>query len=371
MMTPPHILMTADTVGGVWTYAVELARGITASGARVSLATMGARPTAEQRCAVRFGGLDLYESSYKLEWMDSPWRDVDAAGDWLLGLCRQLKPDLVHLNNYAHGNLDWGAPVVVVGHSCVFSWWQAVHGSSPPAEWSEYRRRVREGLQGAATVVAVSRAMLHELERWYGISQARCVIYNGHGSGWLPPSNKEPFVFSTGRVWDAAKNIATLDAAAPLLRWPVYVAGEAQHPEGGLRLLQHVTATGTLSREEIASWFGRAGIYALPAVYEPFGLSILEAALSECALVLGDIPSLREIWEGSAVFVPAFNHRALAAAINDLIEHDKLRENLGRRARDRALRYSADRMTQGYLDVYRDVRAGHGRANGVLTSCAS
>ena len=48
----------------------------------------------------------------------------------------------------------------------------------------------------------------------------------------------------------------------------------------------------TLSGEDIRPWFARAGIYALPAVYEPFGLSVLEAALSGCALVLGDIPSL-------------------------------------------------------------------------------
>ncbi len=39
---------------------------------------------------------------------------------------------------------------------------------------------------------------------------------------------------------------------------------------------------------------GGRGDLRLPARYEPFGLSVLEAALSGCALVLGDIPSLRE-----------------------------------------------------------------------------
>ena len=59
----------------------------------------------------------------------------------------------------------------------------------------------------------------------------------------------------------------------------------------------------------------RAAIYALPAHYEPFGLSILEAAMSGCALVLGDIPSLREIWGDAAVFVHPDNRDAVARCL--------------------------------------------------------
>ena len=128
MISPRHILMTADTVGGVWTYAVELARGLTANGVHVSLATMGAPLSREQRSEVQFNDVQVFESSYKLEWMENPWQDVDAAGEWLLDLDDRLQPDLIHLNNYAHGKLDWRAPVLMVGHSCVYSWWRAVHG---------------------------------------------------------------------------------------------------------------------------------------------------------------------------------------------------------------------------------------------------
>ncbi len=48
---------------------------------------------------------------------------------------------------------------------------------------------------------------------------------------------------------------------------------------------------------------GEAAIFAHPARYEPFGLAVLEAAMAGCALVLGDIPTLRELWDGAAVFV--------------------------------------------------------------------
>jgi glycogen synthase len=368
---PLHILMTADTVGGVWTYAIELAHTLTQHGVRVSLATMGARMSAEQRRQARLPGVDVHESDFKLEWMDNPWEDVDAAGDWLLGLERSLQPDLVHLNNYAHSNLGWSAPVVVVAHSCVYSWWNAVHGVPPPREWDEYRQRVANGLHAADAVVAVSRTMLRELEQWYGLFGTRVVVYNGHRPGSYSPGVKEDFVLSTGRVWDQAKNMAALDAAAGLIRWPVYVAGEAQHPEGGRRSMGHATPIGQLAPADLRQWFSCARVYALPALYEPFGLSVLEAALSGCALVLGDIPSLREIWCDAAVFVPPSDHEALAAAINLIIGRPDIGDDLGRRARARAIMFTTDRMAKGYLGVYPEARARYRAAKEAITACVS
>ena len=79
--------MTADTVGGVWTYALELARALEPHGVEIALATMGARLSAAQRAEVaRLANVEVFDSGFKLEWMDEPWRDVEAAGWWLLEL---------------------------------------------------------------------------------------------------------------------------------------------------------------------------------------------------------------------------------------------------------------------------------------------
>jgi glycosyltransferase involved in cell wall biosynthesis len=178
-------------------------------------------------------------------------------------------------------------------------------------------------------------------------------------------------VLSTGRLWDAAKNMSSLEAAAKLMRWPVYVAGDAQHPDGGRRTLDSVHTIGRLASEELQPWFAHAGIYALPALYEPFGLSVLEAALSGCPLVLGDIPSLREIWGEAAVYVPPSDHEALALCVNCLTVKQGAREELGRRARARALSFTMDRMIEGYLRVYTQARARYGASKGVGSSCVS
>src|SRR5438045_2420010 len=99
---PKRILMTADPIGGVWTFALELASALKENGVEVFLATMGAPLSVhQQREASGLGNVQVYESRFKLEWMEDPWDDVAAAGAWLLKLEQRLQPDIIHLNGYA------------------------------------------------------------------------------------------------------------------------------------------------------------------------------------------------------------------------------------------------------------------------------
>jgi glycogen synthase len=350
---PQRVLMTADPLGGVWTYALELALSLEGSGVEVMLATMGGPLTSEQRLEVAsLRNTSLFESHFKLEWMEDPWLDVEAAGDWLLRLESELKPDLIHLNGYVHGSLPWNSPTLIVGHSCVMSWWRHVKGDDAPDSWATYRKEVTHGLRAADLVVAPSRAMLANLETFYGSLSKTLVIYNGRRTGIFRTAPKEEFVLSAGRLWDQAKNVSALARIASRLEWPVYLAGEERHPEGASAFFEKVELLGRLPQKTLASWFARAAIYALPARYEPFGLSVLEAALAGCALVLGDIASLREIWHDAAVFVPPEDENALGAALAELINRPNRRRELSAFARERALEFSARTMAEGYLKAY-------------------
>lgn len=352
------ILMTTDTLGGVWRYSLELARGLLPHGVEIALATLGAPLADDQRAELaELPHVELFESGYKLVWMDDPWDDLAAAGAWLLRLARRFRPDLAHLNDYPHGALPWPCPVLMVGHSCVLSWWQAVHRRPAPPAWDRYRATLARGLAGAGRVVAPSAAMLAALERHYGPLPAAAVIPNGRRLCCDPATAKEPLILAAGRVWDAGKNLATLLRAALGLPWPVVIAGELRHPGGGAPEFANAAFLGRLPERALASWFARAGIYALPARYEPFGLSPLEAALAGCALVLGDIPSLREVWGEAAIYVDPEDVRGLGAALRALSADPALRRDFARRARARAARYSLERMTAAYLALYAELLA--------------
>jgi glycogen(starch) synthase len=354
-----HVLMTVDAVGGVWTYALDLSRALGERDVRVSLALMGPSASDAQREeAAAINTVDMFERPYALEWMDDPWCEVAEAGDWLLELERELQPDIVHVNGYCHAALDFRAPVLVTGHSCVLSWWRAVYGSEPPAKWDAYAEKVAAGLQHADLVVAPTAAMLASLDFHYGPLPRRRVIPNGRYATGLvatPPAAKDALVLTAGRLWDQAKNIESVAAVAPGLSWPVYIAGETRRPSGDAVSYDAVRGLGRLSACEMAAWMGRAAIYALPARYEPFGLSILEAALAGCALVLGDIRSLREIWGDAAIYVPPDNRRALASAIETLIEDSESRQELATRAQSRGRELTPRRMANGYYTAYRDL----------------
>jgi glycosyltransferase involved in cell wall biosynthesis len=345
--------MTADTVGGVWTYALELARPLTEAGVQVAIATMGAPLSSTQRAdANRIPNLIIHESQYKLEWMREPWGDVDEASNWLLKLAGAFRPDVVHLNGFAHGALQWPAPVVVVAHSCVLSWWKAVKGNEAGSEWTTYRARVAAGLRAAHAVVAPSQAMLESVQHYYGPLRRTQVIYNCRRSSQSYTTEKQPYVFSAGRFWDEAKNIAALDGAARLTQWPVYVAGEFRRPQGGRSEARSVKLLGQLGTPELQRWMTNAAIFALPAKYEPFGLSALEAALAGCALVLGDIPSLREIWGDAALYVHPNDAAALAESINTLASNPGLYKRFARAARTRAYDFTPDQTATAYYQLY-------------------
>ena len=351
--------MTADAVGGVYSYALALARGLAARGVRVALATMGPRPSPAQRAEARtIPGLQLVESDFRLEWMDDPWDDVRRAGDWLLALEERLRPDVVHLNGYVHAALPWRRRPVVVAHSCNVSWWWDVKGEPAPPRYDRYRQAVAAGLRAAAVVVAPTRAMLGALARHYGFRPGRAgapsarVIANGVDPAGFAVAPKEPFILAAGRLWDEAKNVAVLDQVAPELPWPVAVAGDARHPSGGDRAPKAVRLLGWLPPHELRGVMARAGIYALPARYEPFGLSAVEAALSGCPLVLGDIESLREVWGQAAAYVPPDDPAALGRVLRAVCEQPEERARLARAARQRARSYGIAPMVAAYLELY-------------------
>jgi len=342
-----RLLMSTDTVGGVWTYALDLVRALRQHGVEVALATMGPRPSEGQRAEARAAGAAaLHESDFALEWSDEPWQDLESAGDWLRALAGSEGADAVHLNSYAHGAVDFGRPAIVVAHSCVCSWWRAVHGEQAPPAWDRYRAAVRDGLAGAGAVVAPTRAMLAALEREYGVGGG-LAIHNASSAAMANGPAKEPLVAAAGRVWDEAKNLAALDGAAAGLEWPVLVAGEPGSGEtDAARVL------GRLERPEVQRLLRRASVFAHPALYEPFGLAPLEAARAGCALVLGDIPSLREVWGDAALYADPRERSALRARLDALIGDPGLRAEMAARARARSARYGLERTGRRYARLY-------------------
>jgi glycosyltransferase involved in cell wall biosynthesis len=344
--------MTTDTVGGVWTYATGLAAALARSGANVCLVTMGPRPRADQREMLSASAVKVIESDLALEWQDPEGSDIARARELLGEVERRIKPDLVHLNSYREATFDWRAPVIVVAHSCVNSWGQACNDNAFLSEprWRSYSRLVAAGLDHADAWVSPTQAFGETMHHLYRPRSGAVVIRNGAATGSTALQPKKCLILAAGRMWDAAKNLVVLAEAASDLDWPVFVAGTAAKsagkPSSGIELL------GELSHAELGQRMQRAAIFVSPAQYEPFGLSVLEAAGAGCALVLSDIPTFRELWDGAALFVAPNDVGGLRAALVQLCDDPGKRSRLQRAALARARRYSMRSMSDAYMRLY-------------------
>src|SRR5690554_3428405 len=90
------LLMTTDTIGGVWNYCMDLCAALEDAGVSIALASMGRPVSADQyEQLVGLPHVELFESHYRLCWMEDPWDDVAQAGEWLLSLERDFQPDII------------------------------------------------------------------------------------------------------------------------------------------------------------------------------------------------------------------------------------------------------------------------------------
>jgi glycogen synthase len=353
------VLMTVDTVGGVWNYAARLCAAL--GEVRFVWAQMGPLVWAEHRARIAtLPNVVLHESDYHLEWMADAAEDFSTSRGWLAELARREAVDLIHVNGFAHAQLGIEVQSVVVAHSDVLSWWQAVHGCAAPPQWDYYRRRVAAGLAAASRIVAPSGASLSDLASQYPVLAERtAVIANGIDPADYMALPKSPRILAAGRIWDEGKNLGILDVVAPSLDWPIEIAGDVDHPERGRPRFHNVRLLGRLAAAQMAQHLGTAAIFVAPARYEPFGLAVLEAPAAGCALVLGDIRSLRENWHGAALFVPPDDVPALSSALSHLIANAGERARLATAARHRTQRFTIRRAADAYRALYGELLREH------------
>lgn len=353
-MTGPRLLLTTDAVGGVWQYSVDLARALAPLGIETILALLGPPPSPAQRRTAK--ALRLIDTGLPLDWLATDAGEIARAGDQLARLARRVGADIVQTGNAALlAQAPFAMPVVAVQHSCLASWWQAVRGTALPRDFAWRTELVGAGLDAADLVVAPTAAFAAVTRRTYGLSVAPRAVHNGRAPLPLAPRAPHDCAFTAGRLWDGGKDLATLDAAAALLPVPVHAAGPLAGPNGAAIAFEAVHALGELDEAAMGQWLSARPVFVSTALYEPFGLAVLEAAAAGCPLVLSDIPTFRELWDGAARFVPQRDAQAFARAIGDLVGDDRARDSLGRAARQRAARFTpaatADAMATVYLDL--------------------
>ena len=347
-----RLLMTVDTVGGVWQYATELAAGLAGSGYQVELAVIGPPADAAQRMRAQAVGATLIDTGLALDWLSADDDAVTATATAIARLAQRRGADLVQLNQPAFAVAPFAMPVVAVAHSCVATWWAANTDAPLPADLAWQAMLTARGLARADAVVSPSAAFAAATAKAHGLARDRVTVVHNGRSLRSRPAPPQDFAFIAGRLWDRGKNAATLDRAAARLAVPFKAAGPCTGPHGETMAFEHLVPLGHLGERAIADILSARPVFASAARYEPFGLAVLEAALAGCALVLSDIPTFRELWDGAAVFVDPDDVDGFAGAIGTLAADLPLRLGNGATARARAAAYAPAAMAAGMTALY-------------------
>jgi starch synthase len=312
-------------------------------------------------------------------------------------------PDIVHCHTwYAHlaGCLArslTGARLVLTTHSLephrpwkVEQLGTAYHATA----WIE-----RTAYQNADGVVAVSRAMKEDVQALYGVPPERVrVIHNGIDPEEYRPRPdpatlrrlgvhpEVPMVLFVGRI-TRQKGILHLVRAIRYLEPGVQVVLCAGAPDTQeiaaemAALVREVEAEAAvevvwipemLPKEDVISLYTHAAVFVCPSVYEPFGIINLEAMACETPVIasaVGGIPEIVVQGE-TGLLVPLEAEgsgeefsRALAAAVNELMDDPERRAAMGRAARARVLsQFSWRHIAELTRDFYHDLLDGATRS---------
>lgn len=353
-----RLLLTTDAVGGVWTYALDLADGLSSRGVDVVLAVLGpACGAGQRRAAEAVPRLKLVETGLALDWTAEDPAALRRAAQGLAALARGEAVDLIHLNSPAlAAGAAYPAPVIGVAHSDLATWWSAVKEGAPPAEFGWRIDATAQGYAACDALMTPSAAFGHATAEAYGVRPT--VVRNGRAT---PAAVAEVVrsipIITSGRLWDEGKGMGVLDRVAALIDAPICALGPSVGPNGEQAVLPRLTLAGARSAAEVGGALALSQVFVSPALYEPFGLGVLEAAQAGCALVLSDIPTFRELWSGAALFAPPGDEAAFAAVLDALLADDAQRLRLAAAARRRARRYSAAAFIEGVAAVYADVLA--------------
>ena len=365
-----HVLVTADTLSGAWIYTRELVTGLVTRGVRVTLVSFGEIPLPEQTAWMdHLHGLDYRPTAFRLEWMQQAEDDLLESSMFLAALVREIRPDVLHLNQFCYGDLPVDVPRVVMAHGDLLTWKEAgtnaggISRSGYPTKW--YYDTVLRGVSAADAVVAPSQWMLDQVRMAYMRPRRELVIYPGRNPIFFNPYvTKEDSVLAVGRLVDASRQVSLLtqhkhpipvcivgaEQTVPVPRIPIRADVKIDTEETS------VAIRGPQTEAQLRALFSRAAIYAATARYEPLGMSALEAAFSRCAIVANDVPCFREIWGDAALYFRTNDAGSLAQKIRDLNEDRPMRRAFAELAYARAReRFTTRRMIEEYLQLYRSL----------------
>jgi len=383
--------------GGIGRYTRELVRALVAQDPhnRYTLFVADPRPSpADLAPNARFRRVPVADV-----WLQRLWHRLrlPLPVEWLAG-----DFDLFHQPDFVLPPLRRGVPGLLTVHDLTF----VRDADSATPNLRRYLNRVVPGsVARAAHVLADSAATRDDLVREYGTAPEKItVLYPGVDARFKPQDDPAeaahvrerytipggPFVLSVGTIQPRKNYVRLIQAFARIVgakQRPV--GGTADAPQGqaeaspllviaGARgwlydaiyaeverqgLAGRVHFPGFVDDGDLPALYRAAGVFAYPALYEGFGLPVLEALACGTPVVTSNVSSLPEVAGDAALQVEPTDVDALAGALTRLLTDHALRAGLRERGFAQARKFTWEGAARQLLEIYSEM-LDHTRATG-------
>lgn len=290
--------------------------------------------------------------------------------------------DVVHLHglwtgqNWAAGKTarKIGKPYIMTPHSMMMPWaWRRSRWKKLPAGWLFEHANLRGARFLHALADGEAKAM-----RELRFNERIEVIPNGLNvaefeqlpsadalEARFPELSRRKLLVFIGRIHPQKGIVQALQGAfdtfAAAKEWHFVIAGPDE--VGMQRMLaaavarkkmtERVTFTGLLSREEVRSLLGRAGVLLQPSMSEGLSMSIVEALAAGVPVVISEACNMPEVESGGAGRIVEADRSAISQALKPLVASEDARREMSRRARELAReRYDWSKLIPRYVQLY-------------------
>lgn len=180
----------------------------------------------------------------------------------------------------------------------------------------------------------------------------------------------EKFVLYVGdATWN--KNVPRLLRATKKAQLPIVLTGKAHSEKqidaanpwnADLLEVQRMSAhdpdiyrLGFVSFEDLRMLYNIATVFAMPSLYEGFGLPVLEAMQSGCPVVTTSRGSIPEIGKDAVYYVDPENEEHIAEGIVAVFHDDKMQRSLREKGLEQARKFSWKKTAEQTITVYRSL----------------
>jgi glycosyltransferase involved in cell wall biosynthesis len=139
---------------------------------------------------------------------------------------------------------------------------------------------------------------------------------------------------------------------------PGWLYDETQQLIAKLKLESKVRFLGRVSEFELITLYSMADVFVFPSFYEGFGVPPLEAMACGVPVITSNTSSLPEVVGDAAVMIDPYNTAELARAILQVLQDERLRDELRQKGYARAQHFTWAQSASKMLSVYQRLYDG-------------